>query len=553
MVEHRPTMGNLSALVLDDNAVSLRVISKMLAKFNFKVLSFQSTGAALDFLKRGNHKEEELDLVLAEVHFSHMASNTLANSELFQHILNELQVPLITMCAYDDEEAVSECMIVGACFHVLKPLNNGSFNIMKQKALQHRYRKESSERPRTLSRTESKMVVSSSTENPSKMSIIEKNVLCNLDHDNEENKGPEVSKAHGYIKKSGRLTWTKELHENFLEAIEVIGEKYAVPERILKHMNVPNLTTKHIASHLQKHRQRKKEGKQGWKYQQNGSMRPVSELIKSAHNAATSKSVTPRADVDIKQVHPSYLLRQMKKRSAEAAPCKTYIYRSTIGLYGDDTKSVWDRYQKSLQKGSSKKFKGPAKNKSVMTYEGVSNETPNVVGGIGYNYGTPANVPVEETSSSNNLTKAAGNNNLGNINLLENIMTNKNIAAMGPSDGQTHLGCNSLLDDTNENSGAEMEPSGPSVGQEEDGSFWMNQLGGPQVPQNFGLEEMLQVEDAWDDALQCSNLMNRDDEPIAPEPIVRDAPAHDPMMQLARADAYWTWSPPVFGDYDMLL
>ena len=50
----------------------------------------------LDFVKSRAAIEEELDLVLAEVHFCNIAPGSLANSELLHHILNELQVPVIS-------------------------------------------------------------------------------------------------------------------------------------------------------------------------------------------------------------------------------------------------------------------------------------------------------------------------------------------------------------------------------------------------------------------------------------------------------------------------
>jgi hypothetical protein len=49
----------------------------------------------------GAAKETDLDLVLVEVNLNNMASDTSANSDLFHHILNELQAPpLIGKCLY---------------------------------------------------------------------------------------------------------------------------------------------------------------------------------------------------------------------------------------------------------------------------------------------------------------------------------------------------------------------------------------------------------------------------------------------------------------------
>jgi len=41
---------------------------------------------------------------------------------------------LTAMCSCDDEEALSKCMNLGACFHVLKPLDRRSFSILWHQA-----------------------------------------------------------------------------------------------------------------------------------------------------------------------------------------------------------------------------------------------------------------------------------------------------------------------------------------------------------------------------------------------------------------------------------
>ena len=62
--------------------------------------SFQTVKAALDLIKCGAAKEANLDLALLEVNLNNMAPDTSANSDLFHHLLNELQAPLIGKCLY---------------------------------------------------------------------------------------------------------------------------------------------------------------------------------------------------------------------------------------------------------------------------------------------------------------------------------------------------------------------------------------------------------------------------------------------------------------------
>ncbi|KAL3145876.1 hypothetical protein ABBQ38_015246 [Trebouxia sp. C0009 RCD-2024] len=54
--------------------------------------------------------------------------------------------------------------------------------------------------------------------------------------------------------KKPRLVWTSELHARFMNAVNHLGVKNAVPKTILQLMNVDGMTRENVASHLQKYR-----------------------------------------------------------------------------------------------------------------------------------------------------------------------------------------------------------------------------------------------------------------------------------------------------------
>lgn len=54
--------------------------------------------------------------------------------------------------------------------------------------------------------------------------------------------------------KKPRLVWTPELHARFMNAVNHLGVKNAVPKTILQLMNVEGMTRENVASHLQKYR-----------------------------------------------------------------------------------------------------------------------------------------------------------------------------------------------------------------------------------------------------------------------------------------------------------
>lgn len=64
---------------------------------------------------------------------------------------------------------------------------------------------------------------------------------------------PNVSEGNRPAKKP-RLVWTPELHNRFMNAVNHLGIKNAVPKTILQLMNVEGMTRENVASHLQKYR-----------------------------------------------------------------------------------------------------------------------------------------------------------------------------------------------------------------------------------------------------------------------------------------------------------
>jgi hypothetical protein len=70
------------------------------------------------------------------------------------------------------------------------------------------------------------------------------------------------------------------------------------------------------------------------------------------------------------------------------------------------------------------------------------------------------------------------------------------------------------------------------------------------VQEYLGLEDMLQVDNAWNKGLASPSVINIDG-PMTREGTIQNPPAHNPVKPTAQDDEFWSWSP--LGDFDMLI
>ncbi|CAD6335460.1 unnamed protein product [Miscanthus lutarioriparius] len=501
-------MERLSALVLDSDPASLSTISETLAKFNFKVFPFQTAEAALDFVEGGAAKEAELDLVLVDVNLNNMAPGTSANSDLLHYyMLNELEVPLTAMCSCDDEEALSKCMNLGACFHVLKPLDRRSFSILWHQALEHKFKKAAPQGP-TLNSTRNGMV-SSSTEKPKEVLILERNNLSD----------PE-SNGYEEPKKRNRMTWTIELHEKFLGAVEALGgNEYPTPDGILHLMNIKGLTAKHIGSHLQKHRLRHRNAKQGGQRQENASRKPM------GHDEGTSESITPRVETD-GEVYPLRLWTEVKKRSADTVALKTKDTESVCIVDPEynasmDFSVAWahlDSNDLDLTGPSDGREEADSFRMSQLESLGLEDLRDNACNDALRSVGL---INIDEPVTQGSQEQQS----LG----MEDL---QHVDDIPWDDALISVGLINLLD----------EPMTEEAA-----------VGGSQDQQSLAPEVLQAGNNAWDDDLRSAGMVNLLDEPISQEAAIGDALMDDPVSPIAQDDVLWAWSPAMPAvDYGML-
>mmetsp|Transcript_10471 Transcript_10471/g.38567 ORF Transcript_10471/g.38567 Transcript_10471/m.38567 type:complete len:515 (+) Transcript_10471:361-1905(+) len=206
----------LRVLAVDDDALTLRIIEKMLRRCNYTVTTAVCGKDAIKILRE---RASDFDLVLSDVYMPDMDG-----FQLLELIGLEMEVPVIMMSANGETRSVMEGITHGAVDYLLKPVRIEELRNIWQHVLR---------RNQELSK--------------------------NVDGAGGEGERRGKKRKEGEAgddpgSKKPRVVWTVELHQKFVNAVNKLGIDKAVPKRILDLMQVSGLTRENVASHLQKYR-----------------------------------------------------------------------------------------------------------------------------------------------------------------------------------------------------------------------------------------------------------------------------------------------------------
>ncbi|XP_022022490.1 two-component response regulator ARR2 [Helianthus annuus] len=219
MPASRKFPAGLRVLVVDDDRTCLMVLATTLRKCNYEVTKCDRGEAALSLLREN---KSGFDVVISDVHMPDMDG-----FKLLVNVGLEMDLPVIMMSADDSKDVVMKGVTHGACDYLIKPVRIEAL----RNIWQHVVRKKKHLQPS-----------SDDGEKQPKYSASAKRRR----HDEEEEDSSSVKKP--------RVTWTQQLHQQFLAAVIQLGFDKAVPKKILDLMNVPGITRENVASHLQKFR-----------------------------------------------------------------------------------------------------------------------------------------------------------------------------------------------------------------------------------------------------------------------------------------------------------
>lgn len=204
----------MRVLAVDDDPACLKILEALLRKCQYHVTTTNQAVLALKMLRENKNK---FDLVISDVCMPDMDG-----FKLLELVGLEMDLPVIMLSAYGDTKHVTKGIYHGACDYLLKPVRIEELQLIWQHVVRRK---------------------------------IDKNRCVEVgDVFSDQNGKVNTKKKDSLTQKKPRLSWTRELHSKFVAAVNQLGIDNAFPTRILKIMNVENLTKQNVASHLQKYR-----------------------------------------------------------------------------------------------------------------------------------------------------------------------------------------------------------------------------------------------------------------------------------------------------------
>ncbi|XP_044502489.1 two-component response regulator ARR2-like [Mangifera indica] len=225
-------MAAFRVLVVEDDPTCLFIIKTMLQKL-YQVTACRRAKDALSMLREDKNR---FDIIISNLRMPEIDGFKLL--EILQ--LESVDLPVVMISAEDGKEIVLKGIIQGACDYLVKPVSMERIKVIWQHVIRKKYtRFKELKQPRNADNELLQIEGNSQS-------------LKRRLNDDQEDEALEVTGG-----KKPRVTWTQELHQKFVTAVNQLGRDRAVPKRILermKEMNVSGLTRENVASHLQKYR-----------------------------------------------------------------------------------------------------------------------------------------------------------------------------------------------------------------------------------------------------------------------------------------------------------
>ncbi|WVZ59198.1 hypothetical protein U9M48_009384 [Paspalum notatum var. saurae] len=235
----------LRVMVIDNNSSYLSVMEELLIKCSYRVKTYKNVGEAMSFIY-GN--TQTVDLIISDVFFP-----TEDGLLVLQEVTSKFDIPTVIMSSNGDTSTVMKYITNGASDFLIKPVR-----IQELKNIwQHVFRKQIGKNRKMSNNVQQvdqlssypPIVLAPPPPCATRTTEISDEATATLESAARDQIDTTVTDIRDLRKP--RLSWTVQLHRQFIEAVNSLGGEKAVPKKILEIMNVKHLTREQVASHLQ--------------------------------------------------------------------------------------------------------------------------------------------------------------------------------------------------------------------------------------------------------------------------------------------------------------
>ncbi|KAK8952934.1 Two-component response regulator ARR10 [Platanthera guangdongensis] len=219
----------------------------MLLQCGYKVTLADHAIKALEILRAN---KDEYDIVITDVNMPDMDG-----FKLLEIIGLEMDLPVIMLSVDCGFESVMKGLEHGAVGHLSKPTRLEELKLIWMHVAKKSLCEKNDPKHSRCSLDHASKQEEVQNLRPSRKSKDRRN-----EKDEEEDSESEEDFS---TQKRARVSWTKELHAKFIDAVKYLGIDRAVPKKILDIMQIPGLTRENVASHLQKYRKGLKKNAMG--------------------------------------------------------------------------------------------------------------------------------------------------------------------------------------------------------------------------------------------------------------------------------------------------
>ncbi|XP_027362446.1 putative two-component response regulator-like APRR6 [Abrus precatorius] len=246
-----PFARGLNVLLVNHDTLSLMYLSSLLQQYTFNVTATDKVSEAVSMICT---HEDRFKLVMVKVNIPAIDAFSFLN------LLHQKDIPVIFISSEGFDDVIGRELAKGSCYFLEEPILLNDFKCLWQ----HVY----SSKPTSAMEAQNANKLMT-TQCEAGGSYGERKEDDNESKEREKGgevwsspmkfeshyciaKETEERREHkvGYARKK-RVVWTPELHLKFTKAVALLGNKNARPKAILNLMNVPDLTSRQISSHMQ--------------------------------------------------------------------------------------------------------------------------------------------------------------------------------------------------------------------------------------------------------------------------------------------------------------